>query len=822
LLETGDAEEALAQAALLRALDPASSAAATIEADSLMALGRADEAWPLIRSASEMSNAVAWRRLASCAIEAKRTNELESLLSEPPEDIAPFEVRLLRARGLTAQGNRQQAAGLLEAALVEHPGAAELWLALADAQTDTESAGATLERAAQMAPGNAVICAALARWLRLQGRASEAYDVAQSALQDGSQDAEASYEAGAALLDLGRPADALEPLRLTHRRRPGDYDVRLALAAAFEGVGDLESASALVGNVPQGAPAAMWFTSGRLALAGATRSDPQQAKEAASKLLRARSLGSHESTLDFWLGVSLENAHEPQRAARAFGDFLAAGPREPSKATIAALRKAHCLLEAGETVEAVRDFEALRKVNGNDPTILRPLAAAYLAASLTDEACQAADVVLQSHPDDLAALGVIRSVARITGDWLPASKAYRSAAEKAQTDPLLWIEAGEACLHAGEDEAAQLAVTRSLAGEPDLATRRRAALAFVELGDAAQAAAILKEVAVSSPDQPSVWIELADVCARTGDDQGQAEALARAAALDPSDAEVHARLAVALSRLGRIAESVDAWRRARELSPDDPRVHGGLARTLLLTGAVEDGLDEFSRALQLHPTDARLRLEAGLASLHYGSATEAVDLLLPVSSSTPFGPEALIGLGEAWLRLRQPDRAEQALRLGCASPSAGPAGWALLAEACLSTGDYSSAKDAISQARRLETSDADERIAVARAEMRMGNWKDALTALTPVLLTKDPSAEAALAGPFSGSRGAGSTARPARPAITRVERPAWRQPVSWLNPLPGHGGAPGATCPRARMAVQAGGGDEECRDAVRARRSRSG
>ena len=48
LLDNGDPSSALAQAALLAALDPSSRDPLQIEADALAALGRAEEAFPLL------------------------------------------------------------------------------------------------------------------------------------------------------------------------------------------------------------------------------------------------------------------------------------------------------------------------------------------------------------------------------------------------------------------------------------------------------------------------------------------------------------------------------------------------------------------------------------------------------------------------------------------------------------------------------------------------------------------------------------------------------------------------------------------------------
>ena len=746
LLDSGDPDAALAEALLAGILDPGLNPARQIEADSLIALGRPTEALPILKSIGGTSGLASWRRMVSCAMDAGQKEEVQQLLGEPPDGIDAAEIALYRARGLTAVGNRQGATEVLQDAILENPAASHLWIALADSQGDPEASGETLRRAAQMSPGDPGIQSALARRLRLQARASEAYDAAAKALELDPNNTEANFEAGVDLLSLGRPSEARDHLRSAFRDQPSRFDVRLFLARAFEANGELESARGLFSHMPESAPAAAWFTSGRLALQGAGAANPAEAKVAASRLLRSRALGFTDPTLDFWLGKAFERSNDPARAARAYGDFLEAGPADSSEERRnAAVSKAHCLLSAGDTIEAVRDFEALRKTREEDPEILRPLARAYLDACLTDEAQHTAESLLRSNPEDQEALGILGSVARTTGEWKSVSKALRMAAERKATDPVLWIEAGEASLRAGSPEEARVSVAQSLGAFPDVHTRRRAALALVDLGEAAQAAKLLEEVALVLPEDSSVWIELADVSARAGDHGAEVEALSRVAALTPRDAEVHARSAVALWSLGRHAESLAAWQRAHDQSREDPRIHAGFARALIANGEVQAGLNEFAEALRLHPSDAQLLTEAGLATLRYGSAKEAVELLQSASGSDPLGVQALVGLGEAWLRLRQPDRAAQALRSACESPSAGTSAWALMAEAALSLGDLHAAQEAISQARRFEATETTDRISLARVEMRIGNWKDALTALTPVLAAGDPVGEAALA-----------------------------------------------------------------------------
>jgi tetratricopeptide (TPR) repeat protein len=155
-------------------------------------------------------------------------------------------------------------------------------------------------------------------------------------------------------------------------------------------------------------------------------------------------------------------------------------------------------------------------------------------------------------------------------------------------------------------------------------------------------------------------------------------------------------------------------------------------------------LNLFARALEGNPTDSDLLSEAGFATLAHGSPQEAVDLLQRAAAVSP-APNTLAALGEAWLRLGQPERAVEVLRRATSLPGATTWAWAVTAEAAISTGELTAAEEAILEARRPDALTPEDRIALSRAELRLANWSDALTALAPILSTGEVQHELKLA-----------------------------------------------------------------------------
>ncbi|HMK09154.1 MAG TPA: tetratricopeptide repeat protein, partial [Anaerolineales bacterium] len=212
----------------------------------------------------------------------------------------------------------------------------------------------------------------------------------------------------------------------------------------------------------------------------------------------------------------------------------------------------------------------------------------------------------------------------------------------------------------------------------------------------------------------------------------------------PTDVEVHTRRAAALWSAGRRAEAIGAWQKVLYLVPDDLRSELSLARALLANGEVQEGLNLYAKGLTHHPGNRELLVETGLATLRHGSSQEAIDLLTRAAEASPDG-QTLAALGEAWLRQRRPERAFEVLSRAVTYPQVNCAAWALYSEAAAAQGDLAAAEFALGEARRADPKNSDERTALARAELRLAHWNDALTALTPVLSTGEPQAESGLA-----------------------------------------------------------------------------
>ncbi len=182
--------------------------------------------------------------------------------------------------------------------------------------------------------------------------------------------------------------------------------------------------------------------------------------------------------------------------------------------------------------------------------------------------------------------------------------------------------------------------------------------------DAAGAARAFGRAAIVDPGNGEAWAALAD--ARGGDPAGDrmavAAAYARAVAVDPGAWIWRVGLAEALRLSGAVAAAVDAYRALAAERGDSAAVRLGHARALSAAGHADDALAEYREAVALRPDDSAAVLELAGALTTAGDALAAVELLQPLSRRCPDDAALHHAVGQAWIALREPDKALAALQ----------------------------------------------------------------------------------------------------------------------------------------------------------------
>jgi tetratricopeptide (TPR) repeat protein len=141
-----------------------------------------------------------------------------------------------------------------------------------------------------------------------------------------------------------------------------------------------------------------------------------------------------------------------------------------------------------------------------------------------------------------------------------------------------------------------------LAARPDLwQTGSAAVRQLADMGRLDESIDLARKAAERFPLTPRVWLDLAQVCARRGDAEGEIDAIRHALRINPGWGETIRMLAQAHERRKAYAESRAVLEQAVARDPLDARHHGFLADALWMLGESEAAIARVEHAIRLDP-----------------------------------------------------------------------------------------------------------------------------------------------------------------------------------------------------------------------------
>ena len=233
-----------------------------------------------------------------------------------------------RAAQLIIAGRRGAARQLLAAAQALSPPSPELTLIGARLALRTgawQQAMEELDTGIAAAPSHAGLrkCRADVRQ-RMGDHEGAARDAAEAVIFDRT-DPQAKAILGAAMLDLGRPADAVACLTEAVAGAPMDLDYREALSSALEQLGDSDAALLVLTHGIDQCPASIAMRNAAILLCVRRRDFTQAVRLAES----ARSLGIANACTFGLKGHALSSLGRHDEAATSYQEALKLGPEDP-------------------------------------------------------------------------------------------------------------------------------------------------------------------------------------------------------------------------------------------------------------------------------------------------------------------------------------------------------------------------------------------------------------------------------------------------------------------------------------------------------------
>ena len=375
------------------------------------------------------------------------------------------------------------------------------------------------------------------------------------------------YHLGAVLISLGRPDEALPPLRSAAQSLPNSFDIHLQLGRALSGL-------------HQDAPAL-------------------------AELHRAIEL--QPTTLSPTQAYALALALEASGDARASLPFFKIAARSPSLGNEPLINQAVALVQTGDAIGALPLYAKALALGPETPTLREDYGVAYLQQSDLDHAIAQFRAGLLLDPES-AHLHYDLGLAFKLKDDLPqaipelerASQLDPNLPDPAYTLGILYMQQGRTA-----DAATQLRRATTL--QPTNAEAWSVLASVLKDSDPAGAIAALHQAISLGPDQPGLHIQLAALYAHAGDPAQAASERKTAADLSRAAmAQQRATFALnsgrALLAQGKLPEAIAQLTVAAEADPALPDPHKLLAEALARQGKPAEAQRERERANALtHP-----------------------------------------------------------------------------------------------------------------------------------------------------------------------------------------------------------------------------
>jgi tetratricopeptide (TPR) repeat protein len=172
-------------------------------------------------------------------------------------------------------------------------------------------------------------------------------------------------------------------------------------------------------------------------------------------------------------------------------------------------------------------------------------------------------------------------------------------------------------------------LARAVAGRAGLPGLNRidagaAAESYHAAGDLAAAARELRMVTAIDPGDCRSFDTLANVLARSGDDEGSLRVSLRHVGLHPYSPSAHARLGLAFQRLARLSEAYGSYSMAVRLNPGEASALAALGDIARQRGRLDEAVTFYERALALGMEAANLHNKLAIAHALAGRRDRAL------------------------------------------------------------------------------------------------------------------------------------------------------------------------------------------------------
>lgn len=298
-----------------------------------------------------------------------------------------------------------------------------------------------------------------------------------------------------------------------------------------------------------------------------------------------------------------------------------------------------------------------------------------------------------------------------TGMYAAAVHAFEQAARQDEQDAQALHGQGRAYFAMGRKNDALVAYEEAIAyDDSDAVSRQQLADVYAARNDVDDAIESYQRAVELDPMQTAAWLGLGMVQQREGEREAAQHAFEQVVLLDPTNAEAQQALGESYLKAGRLEEAQFSLRIASEQRPNSYEIWRMWAQTLSGTDQWADAATAYERALKLNGEDT----------------------------------QAWIGLGQARLQLREPQKALHALDMARKQYKGTSFPYLLLAETYQKLGRNSEATEVYEHVMTYEPS-ARALLGLAQMMVAQGQ-KDSARDYYMQVIAEDPTSSSAYCG----------------------------------------------------------------------------
>lgn len=264
--------------------------------------------------------------------------------------------------------------------------------------------------------------------------------------------------------------------------------------------------------------------------------------------------------------------------------------------------------QAGMMNEALREFEAARRLNPNDADIHNQLGVLYRKLGMADDAVNAFEAALRLQPNESDYAFNLGNALTAAGRLDEAVKLYERALEGASNPAEVYNNLGQALKKKNDFAGAVEQFRKSIAAQEDyLAPRVNLGVTYVAMGDYDQAVAEYEAALAINPDSSELHNNLGAVYRRKRQPEPALEQFQKALEINPRFLAARVNLASTYAQMKQYPQAIANYKAALEIDPNYVDTHYNLGWVYMNQNEPALARQAWKKVLELAPDSPQAR-----------------------------------------------------------------------------------------------------------------------------------------------------------------------------------------------------------------------